>query len=33
LASDLFKKWLKTVATPHQSVTIFAERAGMQRLD
>lgn len=26
--SDLFTKWLKPVATPHQGVTLYAERNG-----
>jgi hypothetical protein len=32
LASDLFKKWLKPLASPHQGVTVFAERTGMRAL-
>jgi hypothetical protein len=30
--SDLFKEWLRPVATPHQGVTVFAERTGARAI-
>ena len=32
MASELFRKWLKPVASPHQGVTVFDERTGMRAL-
>jgi hypothetical protein len=30
--SDLFKKWLKPVSTPHQGVTLYGERTGARSI-